>query len=145
MRTILLVLDALIRGLELAVNIIYQSLDNLIEVIDRMARRIASLIYNGLRLLFYIFPFLSMIVIGDWEELNSVWYIGIAFVALIMILFVRELLAQWLGSDRSIEIDDMQRQRVFVLVLILNLATLGYFLLKSQNEIKMILTHLLGQ
>jgi hypothetical protein len=145
MRAVLLVLDALIRGLELAVNIIYRSLDNLIEVIDRMARRIASLIYNGLRLLFYIFPFLSMIVIGDWEELNWVWYIGIAFVALVVILFVRELLAQWLGSDRTIEIDNTQKQRVFVLVLILNIATSGYFILKSQNEIRMIWIQLLGQ
>jgi hypothetical protein len=143
MRAVLLVLDALIRGLELAVNIIYQTLDNLIEVIDRMARRIASLIYNGLRLLFYVFPFLSMIVIGDWEKLNWVWYIGIAFIALVIILFIRELLSQWLGSDRSIEIDYAQRQRVFVLVLILNVATLGYFLLKFQNEIRMIWIHLL--
>jgi len=143
MRAVLLVLDALIRGLELAVNIVYRSLDNLIEVIDRMARRIASLIYNGLRLLFYIFPFLSMIAIGDWEKLNWVWYIGIAFIALIVILFARELLAQWLGSDRSVEIDNTQKQRVFILVLILNVAALGYFLLKFQYEIRMIWIQLL--
>ncbi len=144
MRAILLVLDALIRALDLAVNTIYRGLDSLIEVVDRMARRIANLIYNGLRLLFYIFPFLSMILIGDWEGLNWLWYIGIAFVSLILILFVRELLAQWLGSERSIEIDNTQKQRVFVLVLILNSAMLAYFFLKFQGEIKMLWSQLIG-
>lgn len=144
MQAVLIVLDALIRGIELAINTIYRSLDNLIEVIDRMARRIAILIFNGLRLLFYVFPFLSMIVIGSWEELIWLWYVGIAFVALIAILFFRELLAQWLGSNRAVEIDESQKQRVFVLVLLLNLTTVAYFILKFQNEIKALWIHLTG-
>lgn len=62
-------LDALIKGVELAINEVYRGFDFLIETIDRVSRRIASLLLSGARLLFYVFPFGAMLAIGhgnDW-------------------------------------------------------------------------------
>ena len=133
-------LDAIIRGLEMAINAIYRGFDFIINTIDRVSRRVAGLLLSGARLLFYICPFVSMVLIGSWERMDWLFWTGTIFLSLCIALFVRELLSEFKGvPSKGAELDKPQRYRVFVVVMFLNILAVGYFLFKNQTAIRSML------
>jgi uncharacterized membrane protein len=129
-------LDGVVKGLELAINAIYRAFDFIIETIDRVSRRIASLLLSGARLVFYVFPFGSMVAIGARERLTWLFWLGVTFFGLCMVLFIRELLAAIKGVSVSAgDLTKTQRDRVFISILIINLLALIYFCFSFQREL----------
>jgi hypothetical protein len=119
-------LDALIAGMNIAINSIYRVLDYVIETVERVSRQIVALLFAGTKLSFYAAPFIGMILIGRQRDQLWLSILGWSIIGLALILTVREFLAQSSGAAESgLRVEPHQAFRVFLLVLVLNVIIWG--------------------
>ena len=114
-------LDTLIAGINIAIELIYRVLSYVIETIERVSRQIVALLFAGIKLGFYAAPFVGMILIGAQRDQLWLSILGWSVIGLALILTAREFLAQSSGAAESgLRVEPPQAFRVFLFVLALN-------------------------
>ncbi len=128
MEKIIRALNLAINAIEIAVDAIIKVLDRTIIAIQRVSREIISLLLSIFRLLFYLLPFVLLVIIGlskDWTLLYAVGGIILLFTAT---LFIRDILEVFREDDIKEEKEKKSEKagRVIITILILNIVTVGY-------------------
>ena len=122
------VLNTVIAAIGIAVDAMAKFLDRAIVAIQRVSRKIVTLLLAIFRLLFYLLPFVLFIVIGLSKNWPFLYVIGAIVLVFAAILFVRDLLVAF--KEDSIEERKEEKiehaGRVIVIIIILNILTIGY-------------------
>ena len=99
--SIITTLDRLIKTLDIALNSFYKLLDYLIKTFEEVSKKILNLLTNILRVLFYIFPFLLMVIIGPQKDWKWMTITGWVILILVIILFLRDFMAAIRGVSEN--------------------------------------------
>lgn len=120
-------LDRIINMLDIALNAFYKFLDYLIKTFEEVAKKILDLLTNLLRVVFYVLPFIFMIVIGSQKNWLWMSITGWAVIIFVIVLFFRDFMAEIKGDNKSLAQNlPKQSKRAFVVILILNLLLVSY-------------------
>ncbi|MGB8952608.1 MAG: hypothetical protein WCC06_08065 [Candidatus Aminicenantales bacterium] len=120
-------LDRIINMLDIALNAFYKFLDYLIKTFEEVAKKILDLLTNLLRVVFYILPFIFMIIIGSQKNWFWMSITGWAVIIFVLVLFFRDFIAEIKGDNKtSSQNMPIQSKRAFIVILILNVLLISY-------------------
>lgn len=120
-------LDRFIKTLDIVLNSLYKLLEYLIKTFEDVSKKILNLLTNVFRVLFYVLPFLLMILIGHQKDWKWMTLTGWTILILVMILFLRDFMAAVRGiSANKEEEKSIYSKRGFYVVLILNILLASY-------------------
>lgn len=120
-------LDRIIKMLDIALNAFYKLLDYLIKTFEEVAKKILDLLTNLLRVVFYVLPFIFMIIIGSQKNWFWMSITGWAVIVFVLVLFFRDFIAEIKGDNKtSSQSSPIQSKRAFFVILILNVLLISY-------------------
>ncbi len=120
-------LDQIIKMLDIVLNAFYKFLDYLIKTFEEVAKKILDLLTNLLRVVFYILPFIFMIIIGSKKNWFWMSITGWAVILFVLILFFRDFIAEIKGDSKTSSQNlPIQSKRAFIVILVLNILVISY-------------------
>jgi hypothetical protein len=129
MQTIIKILNLIITSVEIAIDAFIKVIDKSIIAVQSVSIKIVELFLHVFRLLFYLLPFVLFSFIGFSKDWLIMFYIGVGTLGLVIILFIRDFLVALKENDNTSEQQKTPKAgRVIIIVLILNLISIGYAL-----------------
>ncbi len=121
-------LNFIIKSIEMLINSFVKVLDRAIIALETVSKQIISLLLSFFRLIFYILPFILFVVIGSSNDWILIYYTGIAVLALVIVLFLRDFLTAFKNKEEAEEKSPkiVKSGRVTLIMFILNILTVSY-------------------